>query len=159
MTSKELAILAKCAKSGRMKNRYLAISHFLDGKSRADIARYLKVARGSVNSWVRNYLDHGIKGLDEGKHTGRPAQLTTKQLDEVATFISDNSALEKGGRLQAKDIQAFISDRFEVTYQISNVYRLLHQLNFSWITSRSRHPKQDEGVQSLFKNLPIGNDP
>lgn len=52
MTPTELEQLAK---SARMRNRYLAVSHFLDGKSRTDIALYLKVARGSVNSWVQKY--------------------------------------------------------------------------------------------------------
>lgn len=67
--------------------------------------------------------------------------------------------LAKGGRLQAKDIQSYIIDNFRIEYEISNIYRLLHHLNFSWITSRSRHPKQSEGVQTLFKKLLTGNDP
>lgn len=159
MTPKELEQLAKSTQSSRMRNRYLAVSHFVDGKSRTDIANYLKVARGSVNSWVQKYLDSGVDGLMEGRHTGRPAKLTTPQLEQLSNFIKENSTLAKGGRLQAKDIQSYIIDNFSIEYEISNIYRLLHHLNFSWITSRSRHPKQDEGVQTLFKKLPTGNDP
>ena len=141
MTPKELEQLAKSTKSARMKNRYLAISHFVDGQSRTNIAKYLKVARGSVNIWVKKYLDDGIDGLSEGCHTGRPIKLTTSQLKQLSQFINNNSVLAKGGRLQAKDIQSYISENFQVSYKISNIYRLLHHLNFSWITSRSRHPK------------------
>ncbi|WP_435277206.1 helix-turn-helix domain-containing protein [Psychrobium sp. nBUS_13] len=39
------------------------------------------------------------------------------------------------------------------------MYRLLHQLGFSWITSRSRHPKQSDEVQETFKKIRNGNDP
>jgi transposase len=159
MTPKELEQLAKSSQSARMRNRYLAISHFVDGKSRTDIAYYLKVARGSVNTWVQKYLDHGIDGLAEGRHTGRPVKLTVPQLSQLSEFIRENSVLAKGGRLQAKDIQSYIADNFSIEYEISNIYRLLHHLNFSWITSRSRHPKQNEGVQTLFKKLSTGNDP
>ncbi len=159
MTPKELEQLAKSTQNSRMRNRYLAVSHFVDGKSRTEIAKYLKVARGSVNIWVQKYLTEGIEGLNEGRHTGRPARLTPKQLEQLSNFIQENSILAKGGRLQARDIQSYVTDNFGVEYEISNIYRLLHHLNFSWITSRSRHPKQDEGVQTLFKKLPNGNDP
>ena len=159
MTPKELEQLAKSTQSARMRNRYLAVSHFVDGKSRTEIAKYLKVNRGSVNIWVKKYLDEGVDGLSEGRHTGRPIKLTELQLEKLRAFIKDNSVLSKGGRLQAKDIQSYIVDNYQVNYEISNIYRLLHHLNFSWITSRSRHPKQDEGVQTLFKKLLTGNDP
>lgn len=159
MTPKELEQLAKSTQNARLRNRYLAVSHFVDGKSRTEIAKYLKVNRGSVNIWVKKYLDEGISGLSEGHHTGRPIKLTALQLAQLSAFIKDNSVLTQGGRLQAKDIQSYIIDKFQIDYEISNIYRLLHHLNFSWITSRSRHPKQDEGVQTLFKKLLTGNDP
>lgn len=159
MTSKELEKLARSAKNSRMRNRYLAVSHFVDGKSRTEIAKYLKVARGSVNVWVHKYLNEGIDALNEGRHTGRPTKLSAKQLEQLSSFIKENSTLANGGRLQAKDIQSYITENFSVEYEISNIYRILHHLNFSWITSRSKHPKQDESAQTLFKKLPDGNDP
>ena len=42
-----------------------------------------------------------------------------------------------------------------MAYELSNVYRLLRELGFSWITSRSRHPKQDGQVQEAFKNFQL----
>ncbi len=72
MTPKELEQLAKATQNSRMRNRYLAVSHFVDGKSRTEIAKYLKVDRGSVNIGVQKYLNEGIDGLNEGTHTGRP---------------------------------------------------------------------------------------
>lgn len=41
MTPKELEHLAKGTQNSRMRNRYLAVSHFFDGKSRTEIAKYL----------------------------------------------------------------------------------------------------------------------
>jgi len=72
----------------------------------------------------------------------------------VAAFIAENSRSSKGGRLIATDIQRYIEDNFSVQYQQSNIYRLLHELGFSWITSRSKHPKQSEEVQEDFKKIP-----
>ncbi|WP_368411015.1 winged helix-turn-helix domain-containing protein [Colwellia sp. 3_MG-2023] len=73
--------------------------------------------------------------------------------------MKENSTLANGGRLQAKDIQSYITEHFSVEYEMSNIYLLLHHLNFSWINSLSMHPKQDESAQALFKKLLDGNEP
>ena len=159
MSLVEIQRLAKTEKRSRIKVRYLAICHFLEGASRADIARYLKVARGSVNKWVKNYLDLGVEGLQDTASPGRPARLSSAQLKSLSEYVNKNGISDKGGRLQAKDVAAFIFKEFNVEYQNRNIYRLLHHLGFSWITSRSKHPKQNEEAQRLFKNLPTGNDP
>ena len=58
-----------------------------------------------------------------------------------------------------KWVASFIKMEFSVEFQQSNIYRLLHQQGFSWITTRSRHPKQSQAAQDAFKKLPTGNDP
>ncbi|MEZ8472043.1 winged helix-turn-helix domain-containing protein [Vibrio splendidus] len=65
----------------------------------------------------------------------------------------------EGGRLQGSDITQFILDEFDIYYQPSGAYRLLHELNLSWITTRSKHPKQSEEAQESFKKIPNRNDP
>ncbi len=52
----------------------------------------------------------------------------------------------------------YIAQKFKLNYCVSNVYRLFHQLGFSWITSRSRHPKQSIEIQENFKKIRNGND-
>jgi len=52
----------------------------------------------------------------------------------------------------------YIAQEFKVDYSIFNVYRLFHQLRFSWITTRSRHPKQSEEIQENLKKIRNGND-
>ncbi|MCP4991595.1 MAG: winged helix-turn-helix domain-containing protein, partial [Colwellia sp.] len=59
-----------------------------------------------------------------------------------------------GGRLNGHDFANYIDDKFDVRYTVQNVYLLLHQLNFSWITSRSKPPKQSEEKQKDFKKIP-----
>lgn len=75
------------------------------------------------------------------------------------TTFEKNSIKENGGRLKAQTLVTYIAQEFNVEYTIFNVYRLLHQLGFSWITSRSRHPKQLEKIQENFKKIRNGNDP
>ncbi|SHO59295.1 hypothetical protein VQ7734_05075 [Vibrio quintilis] len=55
--------LIKSTSNARLRIRYLALAHFSQGKSRTEIALFLKVSRTSVNKWVKAYLDFGLEGL------------------------------------------------------------------------------------------------
>ncbi|KZW98610.1 hypothetical protein JL49_22245, partial [Pseudoalteromonas luteoviolacea] len=133
--------------------RLLAVSLFFEGENRANIARRLNTARSSVNKWVSSYLESGLAGLDNKPISGRPPNLTEKQQAEVKAFVLQHAESNDGGRLIAADIQTYISKRFNVNYQLGNVYRLLHSLELSWITTRSKHPKQSKEAQEAFKKV------
>jgi transposase len=141
--------------NARMRLRFLAVSHFIDGKNRTQIATFLKVSRNSVNKWIHTYLHFGLEGLEEKKHTGRPKLLNEKQLSQLKRFVVDSAIKPGGGRLQGKDVQEYIATEFDVVYQKTNVYDILHQLKLSWITTRSKHPKQSIEAQETFKKIPI----
>jgi transposase len=64
------------------------------------------------------------------------------------TYLTDSL---KGGRLRAEDIRELIKEKFKVDYGLSGIYPLLHRLGYSWITSRSIHPKADKNLQESFK--------
>ena len=146
-------------KNARLRIRLLAVSHFIDGQNRTQIAKFLKVSRTSVNKWIKAYLDHGIAGLQGKKHTGRHKGLTEMQLIQLKDFVVKTAVKPDGGRLQGKDIQAYIESELGIKYQKSHAYNLLHGLNLSWITTRSKHPKQSIEAQEDFKKIPNKNDP
>ena len=155
----DLLTLIKSTSNARLRLRLLAVSHFIDGKNRTEIASFLKVSRLSVNKWVKAYLDFGIEGLIEKPHTGRPSRLTVEQKERLKKYVTSNAIKPGGGRIQGSDIAQFILDEFDVAYKPSGVYRLLHELNLSWISTRSKHPKQSEEAQETFKKIPNRNDP
>lgn len=155
----DLSKLIGATSNARLRLRLLAVSHFIDGKNRTEIASFLKVSRLSVNKWIKAYLDFGVEGLVEKPHTGRPSRLTIEQKKYLKEYVTSNAIKPEGGRLQGSDITQFILDEFDISYQASGVYRLLHELNLSWITTRSKHPKQSEKAQESFKKIPNRNDP
>ena len=148
--------LIRNEKNARMKIRLMALAHFQDGTNRTQIAKFLKVSRGSVNKWVQQFIDKGIQGLKEKPRSGRPSLLTEAQLLQLKEHIISTSIKSTGGRLKGELLVNYISESFNVQYGLDNIYRLLHQLGFSWITSRSRHPKQNIEIQEDFKkNLKV----
>ena len=72
---------------------------------------------------------------------------------QLKTHVLSHAVKEEGGRLMGKDIQKYIYDTFGVNYEIRNIYRLMKQLEIVWITTRSKHPKQDLVAQEAFKKI------
>ncbi|MEC6831399.1 helix-turn-helix domain-containing protein [Photobacterium toruni] len=138
--------------NARMRLRLLAVYYFIDGKSRYQIARYLKVSRTSVNKWITQYLNYGFEGLKEKNRSGRPSRLNNEQCHKIQVFITENAIKSQGQRLRAKDIQTFIYDEYQITYQSSMIYNLLKQWGFSWVIGHSKHLKQSIQTQIDCKN-------
>ena len=152
------ALIAK-ETNGRMRVRLMALSHIKEGANKAQTARNLQISRRSVNDWVKRFYENGLDGLKEKYRPGRPCALNDSQLTQLGEYVRNNSIKENGGRLKAETLATYIAREFKVEYTIFNVYRLLHQLGFSWITSRSRHPKQSDKIQEDFKKIRNENDP
>jgi len=102
-----------------------------------------------VNEWVGLYLTDGIEALNIKKQPGRPE----KQKEQLKSYVLSHAVKDSGGRLIDEDIRAYINTTFKIYYQLSNVYRLLNEMDLSWITSRSKHPKQSVEAQEEFKKL------
>ncbi len=145
--------LARQQKTIQMKMRLLALEHFKEGKSRTQIAKYLKVSRTSVNKWVSVFLEEGLEGLQEKPRSGRPAFLTSKQREQLSNYIKLKAQDSSGGRLIGADIHAYILKEFDKNYHPDSIYYLLKRMGFSWITSRSKHPKQSQQAQDNFKKI------
>jgi len=159
LSSAALLQLSKKEKNPNKRIRLLAISLFLESQNRSHVARQLKVARRSVNHWVSEYLSKGVSGLDDKPLKGRLIALSPKQEQQLARYIDKQAKSEKGGRLTGMDVKHYIAAHFGVDYHLNHIYKVLANLGFSWITSRSRHPKQTQGVQDAYKKVPAGNDP
>ena len=138
-------------KNARMRVRLMALAHIQDGTNRTQTARFLKVNRGSVNKWVQQFINGGIDYLKEKPRSGRPSALSKTQLLQLKEYVIANSIKSTGGHLKGSQLVDYINQEFNVLYSLDNIYRLLHQLNFSWITSRSKHPKHDIEAQETFK--------
>lgn len=158
-SAEEILAFSRAEKEPRKRMRLLAVSLFLEGNSRTDVALRLKVARASVNTWVAKYLANGLKGLDAKKNKGRDSYLTSIQKQQLSAYIEEQCTSPSGGRLTGDAILKYIQQHFGINYHPNAIYKLLEQLNFSWITSRSKHPKQSPEAQEAFKKVPTGNDP
>ncbi|CAH9059386.1 hypothetical protein PSECIP111951_02063 [Pseudoalteromonas holothuriae] len=97
-TSRKLLALPRRESNSRKRIRLLAVSLFLEGENRTNIAKRLNTARNNVNKWVSNYLSKGLKGLDSRPIQGRPAKLTPSQLELLSAHIIQSVAALNSSR-------------------------------------------------------------
>jgi transposase len=149
----ELRRLAAATKNANQSRRLLSIAAVLDGMSRTDAARIGGMDRQTLRDWVHRFNERGPDGLKDSWSKGNPPRLSAAQQAELARLVETgpDRAVHGVVRWRRVDLQAVIAERFGVAYHERTVGKILHQLGFSHISPRPRHPAQDERIMAEFK--------
>ena len=149
----ELRRLAATTKNANQSRRLLSLAAILDGMSRSEAARIGGMDRQTLRDWVHRFNERGPDGLKDIPSKGHPCRLSPDQQAELAQLveIGPDRAVHGVVRWRRIDLQHLIAKRFGVTYHERTVGKILHQLGFSHISARPRHPAQDERVVAEFK--------
>ena len=149
----DFKILLKTEPSTQTRLRYMGLAHIQNGVSCEEVATMLFVSRRAVSSWIRRFKDGGLDGLKTQHGRGAKSKLSKDKEDEFRNMVIKQQASRKGGRLRGEDMRAMLKQNFGIECSLATVYGILKNVGMSWITSRSRHPKQDPAAQELFKKL------
>ena len=133
--------------------RYLGLSHIQEGSTIAYVAEILRVSPRAVTYWIKRYKEEGLEGLRDKDGRGAKRNLPSDKENKFCDEVISMQETRKGGRVKAEDIRLMLDKKFGVSSSISGVYLLLKRVGLHWISSRSRHPKQSQEVQDLFKKL------
>ena len=125
--------------------------HLQAGKEYDEIALFLGVEKETVKGWIKRFRKDGLAGLKESPRSGAKRKLSISQNTEFKASVIALQETREGGRITGKDVQALLQDHFHVNCVLSSVYNYLHRVDLSWITVRSKHPKQDQEKQEAFK--------
>jgi transposase len=142
----------------RQRDRYrvvLLAAEGLDGKDlkREQIAATVGRSRQFVDEWVHRYRDAGIDALRAKKQPGRSSRLTAEEKQQLkeALDAGPQEGTDPRSVFFGQDIRELIRRKFDKTYSLSGVYKLLSGLGYSWLCPRPRHPKGDPAAQEAFK--------
>jgi transposase len=145
--------LAKIEPHPRTRVRLIGLYHIQNGKNYHQVSKYLLHSISSVKQWVKQYKEQGIDGLKEKQRSGRHSYAGNQQ-SAIFTAIVNMQNNKSGGRVRLIDIKDMLADKFNIQYKdINGVYYLITRLGIRWISSRSKHPKQDQEAQDLYKKL------
>ena len=121
----------------------------------------LNRSRGWVLKWLDRYRHLGVEGLYDLPRSGRPTLLEKELESKFIRRVLDGATEQDGvSVLKAKNIMAFLSAEFGVSYSLSGIYCLLARLNFSRIKPRPQHEKNNPELmaQWLQESLPAKFD-
>lgn len=154
----DLRRLARGSDDANRARRLLALAAVLDGMSRTEAARIGGMDRQTLCDWVHRFNAQGVDGLSDRWGPGPEPRLTVEQKTKLAALVEDGPDVETDGvtRWRRIDLKTVIRDRFGVDYHERSVSRLLHDLGFSHISARPRHPGQDPEMLETFKKTSPG---
>ncbi len=160
-SAEDLRALARESRDARQCRRLLALAAVAEGRSRAEAAEIGGMDRQTLRDWVHRFNSEGLEGLLDRKTDGPTPKLTAAQKSELAALVEAGPDREKNGmvRWRRVDLKAVIEDRFGVVYHERSVSRLLHELGFSHLSARPRHPAQKAEVLEDFKKTSRARSP
>jgi transposase len=152
-TASELRQRAAKSKHANQSRRLLSIAAVYDGLNRTQAAKIGGMDRQTLRDWVHWFNAEGPEGLRDHWHDGPPRKLSGEQRAAFAGIVAAGPDLERDGvvRWRRCDLKAVIAERFDVVYSLRSVGRLLHEVGFSHISARPKHPAQDEAVLAAYK--------
>lgn len=108
------------------------------------ISQALILDEVTLRRYVERFQEKGIDGLLEYRYTGGRSQLTLIQLEELNTFLVDNT------QTKAKDIVSHIKKQYNVSYSVIGVAKLIHRLGFTYKKPKIIPGKADRSKQEAF---------
>jgi transposase len=153
--------LARKASDPNQVRRLLAIAAVYDGMNRAQAGAVGGMDRQSLRDWVHRFNADGPEGLHDLKPPGAVPKLTAAEKSALAALVEAGPDRQVDGvvRWRRIDLKEVIRDRFGVDYHERSVSRLLHELGFSHMSARPRHPGQDPEMLETFKKTSPGRSP
>jgi len=145
------SVLMKKEPNPRNRFRLLAMYHLQQGKDLKQVAEIVQHHWQTVQSWLRRFREAGFDGLFESPRSGAPKKIGHDAEQWLHHNIMTLCGSKTGGYITGKALQKLLLERYDVKCSLKTVYNTLHRLKFSWVTSRSMHPKSDSEVQNAYK--------
>ena len=144
----------------RVAKRLQAVLLNSQGRTSGELAEVLQAPRSKVSEWLARYQAHGVEGLLEGQRSGRPAELTASQREQLGDIL-DSGPVAYGldtGVWTSPMIAWVIEEEFGVHYHPGHVRKLLHAMGFSVqrpkrVLARADRAQQDRWHRRIYPNL------
>ena len=144
----------------RVAKRLQAVLLNSQGRTSGELAEILQAPRSKVSEWLARYQAHGVEGLLEGQRSGRPAELTARQRQQLGDIL-DSGPVAYGldmGVWTSPMIAWVIEEEFGVHYHPAHVRKLLDGMGFSVqrpkrVLARADRAQQDRWHRRIYPNL------
>lgn len=136
-----------------VRRRLRAGRMLLAGKTPAEAARAVGVARQTAYTWKAVLDEGGIDALRAMPPRGRPARLDEQQLQTLGRLLLDKPTTHGFGTelWTLKRIGVLIQRRWGVTFSQTHIWRILGELGFSVQKPDKRAIERDEDAVQTWR--------
>lgn len=147
LTDEQVLVLRQAHKTIRDKklaDRIKAVVALHRGVPYTEVARLLFLDEITLRRYVRQFQAKGITGLLEYRYSGGQTRLSLIQEQELKTFLQTNTPRT------ALAVVKYVAEKYQVTFSIIGITKLLHRLGFSYKKPKVVPGKADPVKQVAF---------
>ena len=108
-------------RDGRLNIRFLGLLMLAKNMAIEEVACLLGRSVKTLMNWGHQYLTRGIDSLNSFNYTPKQTYLKPAQCKQLVTWV------KKTNPAKTKQVKAYITTQFKVTYSVEAVRQLLHQ--------------------------------
>lgn len=129
------------------EKRKKAIELYNKGWKQSQIAEALDVSQSCVSLWVKRFSNSGLEALKSRYSPGAPSKLSLEQKQQLLEMLKQepNNFGFPGHSWIRKQVAELIRQRFNVTYDLTQISRILKSINVS--------RKSSTNIKTLFTIL------
>lgn len=142
----ELKQLHRQQKDLKAGDRIKAILLLDAGYSRGEVAKILLRDEGTITDWQDSFVNRqSLEDWLKDHRSGYQGRLNDEQMKAVEAFVAAHLILD------ARQVQAWILERYGIEYGITGVHALLHRLGFRYKEITGYPSKMDPVEQADFE--------
>jgi len=134
-----------------LQTRELILKWKKEGKKQQQIAELVGCNQSSISRLIEKYKK--TRSIKNKPRSGRPTLLTKNTLNKLKEELTKKvkEANEKYCSIGTKQFSDLIEKASKKKYSPRHVQRILHKLDFSRITPRAKHIKNDPAKVKAFR--------
>lgn len=142
---KELKAKIKESKERKIADRLRVVLYKMEKHSNKYIAKLLQIGRNQVTKILQRYRRGGLAALLEpDNYQGSQPKLSPEQQQALKVELRTNIYPT------AAQVMAWVEEKWQVTYDLSGMHKLLRRLGFSYKKNRLVPSKADPELQRQF---------
>jgi transposase len=132
--------------------RYQALLLSFRAYSRQEVAQIVGVSSRTLQNWINQAIKEGLDSLGTRKHGGGyPSKLSLEQQSMVDRWVEERPTIT------LRQLQKRISEEWNISLSLPQVWALLGKLGYRRIIPRKSHYQSNlENQEAFKKKFPIG---
>jgi transposase len=147
-------LIVNSTDDAKYQHKVEMVNLVLAGLTPSFLSEHTGDSKNALTLWVKKADEQGFDSLRAKKQPGRPAKLSSNELEEIKTLLTMDSPKESGYNVwDGTSLSNYISKTYSVELGVRQCQRLLHSLGFSLVRPQTFPCKgnEDSSEREEFK--------